>query len=155
MSTLPAPAAETLPLATAAMRPRVMSNARPIPLALALAAVILLQGAAAAALAEGVLRIKADIRDLYINAPDVSRSGITRTYTLSVGELTLVGELRDAPTGDLIARIVDHRRDPKHQSLELTTRVENTDVVRRAAERWAKALREQLDAEHGTAAGQR
>jgi hypothetical protein len=97
---------------------------------------------------EDVLRIKAEIRDLAINAPDLSRPGIVRTYTLSAGELTLVAELRDAPTGDLIARVIDHRRDPDSPWLELTTRVDNIVAARRAAASWAAILREQLDAAH-------
>jgi len=97
---------------------------------------------------EGVLRIKAEIRDLYINAPDLPRAGIVRTYTLSVGEMTLVAELRDAPTGDLIARVFDHKRDPESVWLELTTRVDNVAAAQRAAASWAQALREQLDSAH-------
>ena len=97
---------------------------------------------------EGVLRIKAEIRDLYINAPDLPRAGLVRTYTLSVGEMTLVAELRDAPTGDLIARVFDRKRDPESVWLELTTRVDNVAAAQRAAASWAHALREQLDAAH-------
>lgn len=97
---------------------------------------------------EGVLRIKAEIRDLYINAPDLPRAGIVRTYTLSVGEMTLVAELRDAPTGDLIARVFDRKRDPESVWLELTTRVDNIAAAQRAAASWARTLREQLDAAH-------
>jgi Protein of unknown function (DUF3313) len=99
-------------------------------------------------LGEDVLRIKADIRDLVINAPDVSRPGIVHTYTLSAGEMTLVAELRDAPTGDLIARVIDHRQDPDSSWFELTTRVDNIAAARRAAARWARILIEQLDAAH-------
>jgi hypothetical protein len=59
---------------------------------------------------EDVLRIKAEIRDLYINAPDLPRAGVSRTYALSAGEMRLVAELRDAPTGALIARLLITRR---------------------------------------------
>lgn len=97
---------------------------------------------------ENVLRIKADIRDLVINAPDVPRPGIFHTYTLSSGEMTLVAELRDAPTGDLIARVIDHRRDPESVRFELTTRVDNAAAARRAAARWTAILIAQLDAAH-------
>lgn len=95
-----------------------------------------------------VLRIKAEIRDLVIHAPDLLRPGIVRTYTLSAGEMTLVAELRDAPTGELIARVIDHRRDPDSPWLELTTRVDNIAAARRVAASWATILREQLDAAH-------
>jgi Protein of unknown function (DUF3313) len=97
---------------------------------------------------DGVLRIKAEIRDLYINAPDVPRPGMIRSYTLSVGEMTLIAELRDAPTGDLVARVIDHKHDPESVFLELTTKVDNVAAAERAAALWARVLREQLDAAH-------
>jgi hypothetical protein len=98
--------------------------------------------------ADDVLRIDAEIRDLVVNAPDSNRAGTTRTYTLSAGEMTLVAELRDAPTNDLIARVVDHKRDPEQAWFELTTRVDNVAAARRAATDWAMILRRQLDAAH-------
>jgi hypothetical protein len=97
---------------------------------------------------DDVLRIDAEIRDLVINAPDSNRAGITRTYTLSAGEMTLVAELRDAPTNDLIARVVDRKRDPELPWFELTTRVDNAAAARRAAADWALILRRQLDTAH-------
>jgi hypothetical protein len=95
-----------------------------------------------------VLRVRAEIRDLYINAPDLPRSGPTRTYALSVGEMRLVAELRDAPTGALIARVVDYKKDPDAPWLHLTTRLDNVAAARRAAADWAQILRRQLDAAH-------
>lgn len=96
-----------------------------------------------------VLRIKAEIRDLYINAPDVQRAGITRTYSMSAGEMTLVAELRDSASGALIARVIDHRKDPDSTWLELTTNVDNVAAAQRAAASWARILRERLDSAHG------
>jgi hypothetical protein len=98
--------------------------------------------------AENVLRIRAEIRDLYINAPDLQRPGIRRTYTKSAGEMTLVAELRDGPSGALLARIIDRVRDPESAWLELTTRADNVAAARRAATHWARTLRAQLDAAH-------
>lgn len=95
-----------------------------------------------------VLRIKAEIRDLYINAPDIPRAGLTRIYALSVGEMRLVAELRDSSTGALIARIIDLKRDPDAPWLHVTTRVENVAAARRAIAEWAKILRKRLDAAH-------
>jgi hypothetical protein len=96
-----------------------------------------------------VLRVRAEIRDLYINAPALPRAGPDRTYALSVGEMRLVAELRDAPTGALIARVIDFKRDPDAPWLHLTTRVDNIAAARRAAADWAVILRRQLDAAHG------
>ncbi|HPF26576.1 MAG TPA: DUF3313 family protein [Steroidobacteraceae bacterium] len=97
---------------------------------------------------DDVLRIKAEIKNLYVNAPDLPRASRTRTYTLSLGEMTLVAELRDSTTGDLIARVTDRKRDPESTFLELTTRVDNVAAARRAAASWARILREHLDSAH-------
>jgi hypothetical protein len=97
---------------------------------------------------DDVLRIKAEIRDLYINAPDVPRAGPKRTYALSSGEMRLVAELRDAPTGALIARVIDLKRDPDAPWLHLTTRVDNVAAARQAIAQWATILRERLDSAH-------
>jgi hypothetical protein len=97
---------------------------------------------------DDVLRIKAEIRDLIINAPDVQSPGVTHSYTLSAGSMRLVAELRDAPTGALIARVIDYKRDPDAPWLQLTTRVDNIAAARRAAADWARILRRQLDAAH-------
>jgi Protein of unknown function (DUF3313) len=97
---------------------------------------------------EDVLRIRAEIRDLYINAPDFPRTGSTRVYALSAGAMRLVAELRDAPTGALIARVVDLKRDPDAAWLHLTTRIDNANAARRAIADWAAILRKQLDAAH-------
>ncbi len=96
-----------------------------------------------------VLRVRAEIRDLYINAPDLPRAGPTRTYALSVGEMRLVAELRDSPTGALIARVIDYKKDPDAPWLHFTTRVDNVAAARRATADWARILRRQLDAAHG------
>ena len=97
---------------------------------------------------DDVLRIRAEIKNLYINAPDLPRAASVRTYTLSLGEMTLLAELRDSVTGDLIARVTDRKRDPESAFLELTTRVDNVAAARRAAATWARILREQLDSAH-------
>lgn len=95
-----------------------------------------------------VLRVRAEIRDLYINAPDLPRAGPTRTYALSVGEMRLVAELRDAPTGALIARVIDFKKDPDAPWLHFTTRVDNVAAAQRPAADWARILRRQLDNAH-------
>ncbi len=95
-----------------------------------------------------VLRIRAEIRDLYINAPDVPRAAAKRTYAVSVGEMRLIAELRDASTGSLIARVIDYKKDPNAPWLHLTTRVDNAAAARRAVAEWAKILRRRLDAAH-------
>jgi hypothetical protein len=53
------------------------------------------------------MRFSPAIIDLYINAPDRMEPGRTRTYTTEAGRMTLVAELRDSVTGDILARAVD------------------------------------------------
>jgi hypothetical protein len=96
-----------------------------------------------------VLRIRAEIRDLYISAPAVPRSGPTRPYAVSVGEMRLVAELRDAATGALIARVVDSKKDPYAPWLHFTGRVDAAAAARAAVDDWARILRRQLDSAHG------
>src|SRR5271170_2319014 len=104
--------------------------------------------ALASAAGSDVLRIRAEIRDLYINAPGVPQAGDNRVYALSVGEMRLVAELRDSSTGALIARVIDLKKDPDAPWLHVTTRVDNEAAARRAIAEWAQILRKQLDAAH-------
>jgi hypothetical protein len=96
-----------------------------------------------------VLRIRAEVRDLYINAPAVPSSGPMRPYAVSVSEMRLVAELRDAATGALIARVVDSKRDPYAPWLHFTGRVDAAATARAAVDDWARILRRELDSAHG------
>jgi hypothetical protein len=94
---------------------------------------------------DDVLRVRAEIRNLYLNAPDVQRSSRTQTFTRSAGELTLVAELRDSASGALIARALDRYEDPEDYWFQPTTSIDNDQAVGDAAESWARGLRSQLD----------
>lgn len=98
-----------------------------------------------------VLLLRPAIVDLDVNAPDVSRdeAGVTTTYARSAGEMTLNMELYDAVTGDLIGRVIDHRKDIDSGSMWRTNSVTNLADARRLMQPWAKALREALDEAHG------
>jgi hypothetical protein len=95
-----------------------------------------------------VLRVRAEVRDLYINAPAVPSSGPTRPYAVSVAEMRLVAELRDAATGALIARVVDSKKDPNAAWLHFTTRADTARSARAAVDDWAGILRRELDSAH-------
>jgi len=98
----------------------------------------------------GVLRIRAEIRDLYVNAPASPDSSATgRPYAVSVAEMRLVAELRDAPTGALIARVVDTKEDPHAPWLHLARRGDFEAAARTAIADWARILRRELDSAHG------
>lgn len=85
------------------------------------------------------------IVDLYITAPDTMTAGRSRTYTANSGRMTLVLELRDSVTGEVLARVVDTRSGRNSGMLQITNRVTNTADARRALRTWAQALRGGLD----------
>lgn len=96
-----------------------------------------------------VLRVRAGIANLYVNAPDTMSAGRTRTYTVSAGEMTLVAELLDSETGEIVSRVVDRREAQGTGTMTLTNSVVNAAEARSIASSWARILRSRLDAAHG------
>jgi hypothetical protein len=90
------------------------------------------------------LRVSAAIVNLYVTAPDTMSGGRSRTYTANSGQMTLVAELRDAVTGELLARAVDTRRGRSTGVLNFTNNVTNTADARRAINAWSAALTQGL-----------
>jgi len=88
------------------------------------------------------------IVDLYVTAPDTMTPGRSRTYTANSGRMTLVLELRDSTTGEILARAVDTRSGRSAGTMMVTNRVTNTADARRAIRVWAQALRGGLDSLH-------
>lgn len=97
------------------------------------------------------LRVTPAIINLFINAPDTSAPGRTRTYTADSGRMTLVAELRDSETNTLLARAVDTQTGRNAGMWTITNRVTNTADARRAIGVWASALRRGLDELYGRA----
>ena len=93
----------------------------------------------------GVLRVTANIQDLYLNAPYVIYPGRTTSYARSIGKMTLNAELRDSLNNKLLSRAIDEREDPDTDRFEAITDVQNLSRVGQFAERWAHAIRGQLD----------
>jgi hypothetical protein len=100
------------------------------------------------------LRLTAAIIDLYITAPDTMSAGRSRTYTANSGRMTLVAELRDSVTGEILARAVDTRSGRTTGLMTVTNSVTNTADARRAIGVWATALRNGLDELYGRANAQ-
>jgi hypothetical protein len=96
-----------------------------------------------------VLRIRPQIVDLDVYAPDVSSSNYTRSYTDSSGSMTLKLELYDADTGDLLAATADRRDVPRRGYMQWTTSVSNKGDARRIMQKWAQTLSERLEATAG------
>lgn len=95
-----------------------------------------------------VLRVKAMILDLYVNAPDVG-TGRSRTLVASAGEMTLVAELADSTTGKVLARVADRREATKGGRMHLVNRAVNEEEARKIAAAWAATLKNALDKAHG------
>jgi hypothetical protein len=100
------------------------------------------------AAAPDVLRVKAHIANLYVNAPDTNATAV-RTYVITAGEMTLVAELYDSETGQVEARLVDRREARATSRLQLTGAMQNADEARTIAAAWARILRKSMDRAHG------
>jgi hypothetical protein len=97
--------------------------------------------------APDVLRVRAQIVNLFINAPETNSPEITHTYVINAGEMTLVAELYDSQTNALLARVVDRERglDRGLNELQIANRVTNTAEADRILSGWAHRLRTALD----------
>lgn len=94
---------------------------------------------------EDTLQVTAALADVYINAPDAMTAGRTTTYTMNAGRMTLVMELRDGPTGQLLARVVDRHVGNETGFATVSNGVTNSAEFRRAVTAWAKRLVKGLD----------
>jgi hypothetical protein len=94
-----------------------------------------------------VLRVRARIVDLYINAPETRSAQPTRVYVVNAGEMTLMAELYDSVTNTLIARVIDRQRGLERglNELQIANRVTNTAEADRILTFWASRLRNALD----------
>ncbi len=95
---------------------------------------------------EDVLFIRTWLMDLLVKAPPEPTSARRRVYVASAGEVTLVVELRDSTTGELLARAADRRAiSAPGQGLQRSVSVTYVREVRRAFAHWARLLRARLD----------
>ena len=93
---------------------------------------------------DDTLRVSAALADVYITAPDTASAGRTKTYTRGAGRMTLAMELRDGPTGQLLARIVDRHEDDSSVA-QWTTSASVSAEFRRTVKGWAQRLVKGLD----------
>jgi hypothetical protein len=96
--------------------------------------------------AEGVLQVRPDIVNLYINAPDTMGAGRSRSYVVDAGEMTMSLALRDSVTGTLLAEARDRKRGTEASRVALANGVMNRVEAERALRGWAMQLRRNLDA---------
>ncbi|MEO8304252.1 MAG: DUF3313 family protein [Betaproteobacteria bacterium] len=86
----------------------------------------------------GVLRLSPSVVDLYVIAPDVPGSGLTRTYTKdSAGEATLILDARDSVTGTLVGRVVDRNTSREVGRFNYADRVTNAYWLDAMFRAWA------------------
>jgi len=96
-----------------------------------------------------VLRVKASIVNLYLNAPDSGNLGRSRTIVRSAGEMTLLAELHDSASGQLLARVADRREANGGARMQISNSMVNEGEARAIAAAWARTLRKALDKAHG------
>jgi hypothetical protein len=101
---------------------------------------------------DDTLRVSPGLANVYINAPDTSMStpGRSTTYTTQgAGSMTLVMELRDAPTGQLLGRVIDQKAGTDTGWAQVTNSVTNSADFRRIVRSWAQRLVKGLDTVNG------
>jgi hypothetical protein len=104
---------------------------------------------------EDVLVLRPAIIDLDVVAPDARSTGRQRTYTTTTGAATLMLELFDSLSGDLIGRAADRRTAGNVGGFATNAnRVTNRSNARREFRVWADKLVEFLDSHYVKAAEQ-
>ena len=90
-----------------------------------------------------VLLLRPAIINLNPTAPDVGSSfAFNRTIVRSAGEMTLYMEFYDSASSELLARVIDPRRDNFGGQ---ANRASNKAAADRILRHWAKLLRDYLD----------
>ncbi|CAH0991777.1 hypothetical protein SIN8267_01891 [Sinobacterium norvegicum] len=90
------------------------------------------------------LVIKPSIINLDVVAPDIMSPNMSRTYTTSSGEMTLSLEIFDASSGEIMARIIDRRRQLETMNYQWSNSVTNRSDAARTLKSWANSLDESL-----------
>ncbi|MCV2352724.1 DUF3313 domain-containing protein [Paucibacter sp. B2R-40] len=91
------------------------------------------------------LRVTPAIVNLFISAPGDTTVGRSRVYTTDSGQMTVVLEIRDSVTGQVLARAVDGRNGRFSGQMTWTNRQTNLADAQHAITIWATALRRGMD----------
>jgi hypothetical protein len=93
-----------------------------------------------------VMTIQGALLDVVSNVPPEPVGTRSYVFLSSVGEATLVLEIRDSETGTILARSVDRRAaEPIGDTFRYSNSVSNSAEVKRLIRHWATRLREGLD----------
>ena len=71
--------------------------------------------------------------------------GITKSYTDQAGRMTLILEIYDSQSGDMIAKASNRQDAPRYGYVRWANSVSNTAEARRMLQRWANMLIERLE----------
>ena len=94
---------------------------------------------------ENVMILRPAIFNLDVAAPDIASASRTRTYVTEAGSASLLIELYDSVTGQILARAVDSRRARSSPTFQWATSVSNRAEARRVLNSWAGMLVESLN----------
>jgi hypothetical protein len=95
---------------------------------------------------EDVLLIRPAIIDLYPNAPDTQRAGMSMTYVASAGAMTLYIEVYDSVSGALLAKALDRKADRSSGALYTwSNSATNKQASKRILKGWATILLDALN----------
>ncbi len=97
------------------------------------------------AVGEGTLAIRPEIVDLDITAPDVQSSGRETNFTTIPVQMSLRLELFDSETGQIVGRVIDHRRADTTVSSRQTSSVGNMADAERILRHWSALVRAHLE----------
>jgi len=92
-----------------------------------------------------VLMVRGALLDVVSFVPDDRGPSNVDIYLSSVGEATLVLEIRDSISEAILVRAIDRRAAEDASGMFEANRVTNAAEVRRLVTRWARALRTSLD----------
>jgi hypothetical protein len=87
--------------------------------------------------APDVLRLSPAVANLYVNAPQPTGAGVSRTYTVEAGEATLILQVRDSSTGAILGVAVDRSATRNSGYASLTTGTSNRADFADLFRRWA------------------
>lgn len=90
-----------------------------------------------------VMKLRTAIVNIMVNAPDVMAPGRSRTFTANAGEATLVLEVRDSETNELMARVLDRRETVRNPGV--TNSVTNLSDFRQLFRSWSAAMTRGLE----------
>jgi hypothetical protein len=102
--------------------------------------------------APDVLLVAPRVVDLDIAAPDAGNEVATRSYTPGPVKMQLAGDLRDAASGALVARVITFEGQSRYgfNELRLANRASNAHEMRLGFAKWSKLVHEALNVAKAT-----